>query len=68
MPCVSSIGELVQHYGVTAVLCTATQPALGKLFKQLAPTLVQREIAPDPDGLFDDFRRVSFQREGVFTP
>ena len=68
MPCVSAIGELVQHYGVTAVLCTATQPALGKLFKQLAPTLVQREIAPDPDGLFDDFRRVSFRREGVFTP
>ena len=68
MPCVSAIGELVQHYGVTAVLCTATQPALGKLFKQLAPTLVQREIAPDPDGLFDYFRRVSFRREGVFTP
>ena len=67
MPCVSAIGELVQHYGVTAVLCTATQPALGKLFKQLAPTLVQREIAPDPDGLFDYFRRVSFRREGVFT-
>ena len=68
IPCVSAIGELVQHYGVTAVLCTATQPALGKLFKQLAPTLVQHEIAPDPDGLFDVFRRVSFQREGVFTP
>ena len=67
MPCVSAIGELVQHCGVTAVLCTATQPALGRLFKQLAPTLVQREIAPDPDGLFDDFRRVSFRREGVFT-
>ena len=67
-PCVSVIDQLVQHYGVTAVLCTATQPALGRLFKQLAPTLVQREIAPDPDGLFDDFRRVSFQREGVFTP
>ena len=67
-PCVSAIGELVQHYGVTAVLCTATQPALGRLFEQLAPTLVQHEIAPDPDGLFDDFRRVSFQREGIFTP
>lgn len=68
IPCVSAICELVQHYGVTAVLCTATQPALGRLFKQLAPTLVQHEIAPDPDGLFDVFRRVSFCREGVFTP
>lgn len=65
IPCVSAIGELVQHYGVTAVLCTATQPALGRLFKQLAPTLVQHEIAPDPDELFDCFRRVSFCREGV---
>ena len=68
IPCVSAIGELVQHYGVTAVLCTATQPALGRLFKQLAPTLVQHEIVPDPDELFDCFRRVSFCREGVFTP
>ncbi len=68
IPCVSAIGELVQHYGVTAVLCTATQPALGRLFKQLAPTLVQHEITPDPDELFDCFRRVSFCREGVFTP
>ena len=68
IPCVSAIGELVQHYGVTAVLCTATQPALGRLFKQLAPTLVQHEIAPDPDELFDCFRRVSFCREGIFTP
>lgn len=68
IPCVSAIGELVQHYGVTTVLCTATQPALGRLFKQLAPTLVQHEIALDPDELFDCFRRVSFCREGVFTP
>ena len=36
IPCVSAIGELVQRYGVTAVLCTATQPALGRLFKQTA--------------------------------
>ena len=65
IPCVSAIGELVQHYGATAVLCTATQPALGKWFKQLAPTLVQREIVPDPDELFEFFKRVSFVREGV---
>ena len=63
-PCVSAIGELVRHYGTTAILCTATQPELGRLFNELAPELSIREIAPKPDELFDFFRRVSFQQEG----
>ena len=66
-PCVSAIGELVRHYGATAVLCTATQPELGQIFQTLAPELSLREIAPDPDELFDFFRRVSFQQEGELT-
>lgn len=63
-PCVSAVGELVRHYGATAVLCTATQPELGRLFNELAPELSILEIAPEPDELFEFFRRVSFQREG----
>lgn len=63
-PCVSAIGELVRHYGTTAILCTATQPELGRLFNELAPELSILEIAPEPDELFEFFRRVSFQREG----
>lgn len=66
-PCISAIGELVRHYGVTAVLCTATQPELGRLFNELAPELSIREIAPEPDELFEFFRRVSFQREGQLS-
>lgn len=66
-PCVSAIGELVRHYGATAVLCTATQPELGQIFQKLAPELSLREIAPNPDELFDFFRRVSFQQEGELT-
>ena len=66
-PCVSAIGELVRHYGTTAILCTATQPELGRLFNELAPELSIREIAPKPDELFDFFRRVSFQQEGERT-
>ena len=63
-PCVSAVGELVRHYGATAVLCTATQPELGRLFNELAPELSIREIAPEPDELFEFFRRVSFRQEG----
>lgn len=33
-PCVQAMAELTQHYNVTAVLCTATQPALEPLFRQ----------------------------------
>lgn len=33
-PCVCAISELVKHYKVTAVLCSATQPSLNGLFEQ----------------------------------
>ncbi len=66
-PCVSAMAELVRHYGATALLCTATQPALGKLFAEFAPELNICELAPDPDALFDFFRRVRFAREGSLT-
>jgi CRISPR-associated endonuclease/helicase Cas3 len=32
-PCVKMIAELVQYYGCSAILCTATQPALEELFR-----------------------------------
>lgn len=63
-PCVNAIAELVQHYGVTAVLCTATQPALGELFREYAPRLPCRELAREPEALFRCFRRVTFAMEG----
>ena len=33
-PCLAAIHELTRHYGATAVLCTATQPSLNKIFKK----------------------------------
>ena len=66
-PCVFAIAELVRHYGATAVLCTATQPALSRFFSRTAPELAIREIAPDPDRLFDFFRRVTLRQEGEKT-
>ncbi|WGF90737.1 CRISPR-associated helicase Cas3' [Marinivivus vitaminiproducens] len=61
-PCVAAIAELARNYGVSLVLCTATQPAL------LAPDFKDgltnvREIAPL--GLFAEsaFRRVRIEHE-----
>ena len=62
-PCVRAITELVGRYGVTAVLCTATQPSLGRLIREFAPQMQIRELCPDADALVGLFRRVTFQRE-----
>lgn len=47
-PCVKAVAELVQHYGASAVLCTATQPALLGLFQDMTGDhqLEIPEIAP----------------------
>lgn len=66
-PCVAAIGQLVQHYGVTAVLCTATQPTLAPLFAELAPGLFLREIMEDPAELYAFFRRTTLHRAGELT-
>lgn len=66
-PCVNAIAELVQHYGVTAVLCTATQPALDELIKRYAPELVLMEICPGTKALFDEFCRTRLVQDGTLT-
>lgn len=61
-PCVAGIAQLVEHYGITAVLCTATQPALDDLFQKYAHGKVSRELCPGVRELYEQFKRVSFLR------
>ncbi len=57
--CLRAVEELTKNYGCTAVLCTATQPALDGLLSAGV-----REICPDVAGLYDFFRRVTYQVAG----
>lgn len=58
-PCLSVIKELIEIYGCTAIICTATQPEL------LKSNIVKKgfekisEIIPNPSGLYQSFKRVN---------
>lgn len=60
-PCVQAIAELVANYKVSAVLCTATQPALEPYFP---PDMPISEIVPNASELYEDFKRVTIQIDG----
>jgi len=64
-PCVSAISQLVANFKATAILCTATQPALNGMFNEFAPGMEITEICPD--GTYDEsvFKRVTFNKEGL---
>lgn len=61
-PCVRALAELVENYGCSVVLCTATQPALAGLFAEAGHEVV--EIAEDVEESFEKLRRVSYVDEG----
>ncbi len=66
-PCVFAVAQLVKRYGVSAVLCTATQPALDGLFREFLPEQPAAEICPQSVFHQDVFRRVVFRREGTLS-
>lgn len=60
-PCVRAIAELVKNYGCTAVLCTATQPSLGRLFPK---GIICREICRNVEEQYGFFRRAVIENLG----
>ena len=59
LPCVRALAELVHRYGCTVVLCTATQPSLDKMFGLYGCPV--REIAPEPQALYERLRRTEYR-------
>jgi CRISPR-associated endonuclease/helicase Cas3 len=56
-PCMAIISELVENYGVTAVLCSATQPVV---HKYMFDNIKSFEIASEPDKLAEMLKRVEY--------
>lgn len=70
-PCLATLDELARNYGVSVVICTATQPAWRKIDGKLVEKRrtpaernigldipADRELASDPPGLFRALKRV----------
>ncbi len=67
-PSLLAVQELVQNYGASAVFCTATQPSLQQFFPAEEKTKIQfTELAPNPQELFDFYRRVQVENLATQT-
>jgi len=63
-PAMAAVWELVTNYGASAVFCTATQPGLERFLP--AETKVT-ELAPNPQELFDFYKRVEVKHLETLT-
>lgn len=66
-PCLAVLRELVEHYGCSVVLCTATQPALDDKSNLRMALPEIREIVDHPVKLYDQLRRTSVSFIGRIT-
>ena len=64
-PTVAAIDELALNYNSSLVLCTATQPALNNGPKFPGGLQGVRELAPDPEHLFQQLQRVRIRPIGL---
>lgn len=63
-PCISWISQLVSAFSCSVVLCTATQPALDPVFHEFLPDERITELCPQPEQMYQDFRRVTYCDDG----
>ncbi|WP_082389933.1 CRISPR-associated helicase/endonuclease Cas3 [Ornatilinea apprima] len=63
-PVMYAIRELVTNYGASAVFCTATQPNLEKFLPEEIHPI---ELAPDPQELYNFYRRVEVKSIGKIS-
>ena len=66
-PILDAMRLLIEHYGVTFVLCTATQPALGNCTDNFGRTWFRglesaKEIVPSTDELYRQLERVEIEQ------
>ena len=71
-PCVEALDELARNYGTSVVICTATQPALLAKRKDGSDGFkggfeCVREIAPEPQRLYERLRRVTVKEPVKLT-
>ncbi len=63
-PAMAAVWELVSNYGASAVFCTATQPGLERFLPERTEV---KELAPNPQELFDFYKRVEVKHLGTLT-
>jgi CRISPR-associated endonuclease/helicase Cas3 len=67
LPSLAALRELVKNYGVSIILCTATQPALDMADLTGGLPLTGRELAPNPSDLAAKLKRTTLKRAGALT-
>ncbi|MDE0270461.1 MAG: CRISPR-associated helicase Cas3' [Gammaproteobacteria bacterium] len=66
-PCVAALDELARNWRTTAVLCTATQPALAESDQFPSGFRNLRELAPNPQRLHRDLKRTQIRHAGIVS-
>lgn len=66
-PCMESLAALVRNFGVTVILCTATQPSINRLIEVFLPGENVVELCPDKYFSNPAFQRTVFKDIGTST-